>query len=265
MDAFHAAVLGLIQGLTEFLPISSSGHLVLMPLLFGWEDQSLAFDVAVHFGTLLAVVAYFRRELVALVPAAFRPLRGGGLDAQGRMAWGLALATLPACLAGFLLRAVFDIEWHDPLLVAANLVIFGLLLGWADARWRGSRGEAELGFGEFFLLGCAQALALSPGTSRSGITMTAAMAMGLSRVAAARVSFLMAVPVIAVAAVYELGGLLVSGAPAPWLEIAIGAAVAMLSGLACIHFLLKLLASYGFLPFVLYRLALGGIIVLVFL
>lgn len=264
MDALHALLLGLIQGLTEFLPISSSGHLLLTPLLFGWEDQSLAFDVAVHFGTLLAVVIYFRAELQALVPAAFRPLRGQPMDADSTMAWGLVVATIPACAVGFVLRSVLDIEWHSPHLVAANLIIFGLLLWWADARWRGTRGEFQLGLGEYFLLGCAQALALSPGTSRSGVTMTAAMGMGLSRVAAARISFLMAVPVIAVAAAYELGGLLVSGAPAPWLEIALGSLVAMLSGLACIHFLLRLLTHYGFLPFVIYRLLLGGLIVVLY-
>lgn len=264
MDALQAAILGLIQGLTEFLPISSSGHLVLTPLFFGWEDQSLAFDVAVHFGTLLAVVGYFRREMLTLVPAGLRPLRGQGMDADARMAWGLVLATIPACVVGFVLRAVLDVELGLPLLVAANLIGFGVLLWVADTYWRGDKSERDLGWGGYLLLGCAQALALSPGTSRSGITMTAGMGLGLNRVAAARVSFLMAVPVILIAAMYELGKLLTSDVPAPWLEIAIGTGVAFASGLACIHWLLRLLQVRSFLPFVIYRLVLGGIILVVY-
>lgn len=264
MDALHAVLLGLIQGLTEFLPISSSGHLVLTPLFMGWEDHSLAFDVAVHFGTLVAVVAYFRRDLLALVPAAIEPLAGKPWNSRSRMAWGLVLATVPATFVGMLIRVVFEVEIDSPIIVAINLIVFGLLLWWADVRLRGERQETELRWGQYLLLGCAQALALIPGTSRSGVTMTAGMAMGLSRVAAARVSFLMAVPVIALAAAYELLALLLSGAPAPWLEIALGTAVAFISGLACIHFLLRLLSSYGFFPFVVYRLVLGGVILVLF-
>ncbi|RZO84629.1 MAG: undecaprenyl-diphosphate phosphatase [Oceanococcus sp.] len=264
MDALHAVLLGLIQGLTEFLPISSSGHLVLTPLFMGWEAHSLAFDVAVHFGTLVAVVAYFRRDLMALVPAAFEPLTGRGWSPHARMAWGLVVATIPASLVGMLIRVVFEAEIDSPIIVAINLIVFALLLWWADTRLRGERSEMQLGWGQYFLLGCAQALALIPGTSRSGVTMTAGMAMGLSRVASARVSFLMAVPVIALAAAYELLALLLSDAPAPWLEIAIGTSVAFVSGLACIHFLLRLLQSYGFMPFVIYRLILGGVILVLF-
>ncbi len=264
MDVLHAVLLGLIQGLTEFLPISSSGHLVLTPLFMGWQEHSLAFDVAVHFGTLVAVVVYFRRDLLTLVPAAFEPMTGRGWSAHARMAWGLVIATIPASLVGMLIRVVFDAEINSPIVVAINLIVFGLLLWWADARLRGERTETELRWGQYFLLGCAQALALIPGTSRSGVTMTAGMAMGLTRIAAARVSFLMAVPVIALAAAYELLSLLMSDGPAPWLEIAIGTSVAFVSGLGCIHFLLRLLQSYGFLPFVIYRLILGGVILILF-
>jgi undecaprenyl-diphosphatase len=264
MDSLQAAVLGLIQGLTEFLPISSSGHLVLTPLFMGWTDQSLAFDVAVHFGTLLAVVLYFRTELVAIVPAAFRPLSGQGFDQESRMAWGLALATIPASIVGLVMQVGLDLELNNPRLIAVNLIVFGLLLWWADARLRGRRSEDHLSWREYFLLGCAQALALSPGTSRSGVTMTAAMAMGLSRVAAARVSFLMAVPVIALASAFEFVKLVTSDAPAPWHEIAIGTSVAFGSGLICIHALLRLLQGYGFLPFVLYRVLLGSVLLVLF-
>ena len=264
MDALQAAVLGLIQGLTEFLPISSSGHLVLAPIFFGWQDQSLAFDVAVHFGTLLAVMGYFWRELRELVPAGFRPLLGQGMDPQARMAWGLLLSTVPASVVGLVMRAVLEVEINNPLVVAANLIVFGLLLWWADTRMRGSRSEEYISWREFFLLGCAQALALSPGTSRSGITMTAAMMLGMSRVAAARVSFLMAIPVIAMAAAYEFMELLTSEGPVAWDDIGIGVAAAFVSGLVCIHWLLRLLQTTSFLPFVIYRVALGGLILVLF-
>ncbi len=159
---------------------------------------------------------------------------------------------------------VFDIEINNPLLIAANLIIFGLLLWFADTRLRGRRSEDHLSWREYFLLGCAQALALSPGTSRSGVTMTAAMMMGMSRVAAARISFLMAVPVIALAAAYEFMKLATSVEPVAWNDIGVGVSVAFVSGLACIHWLRKLLQSYGFLPFVIYRLVLGAMLLVLF-
>lgn len=264
MDSVQAAVLGLIQGLTEFLPISSSGHLVLVPLFLGWEDQSLAFDVAVHVGTLAAVAVYFQREVVAMGAGFFRHVRGGPLDADAKLAWGLVVATIPAGVVGIVMRLVLDVELNSPLLIAANLAVFGILLFVVDRWLRGERSENDVSWGGFLLLGCAQALALSPGTSRSGITMTAAMAMGLSRVAAARISFLMALPVIFLAGALELYKLLASGAPAPWTEIAVGMSVAFVSGILCIHFLLQLLQRMGFLPFVIYRLILAGVIVIAY-
>lgn len=269
MDHLHAAILGILQGLTEFLPISSSGHLVLAPIIMGWKDQSLAFDVALHFGTFLAVALYFRNDLGPILRGGFRslyfkPEAGRESDPDMRMAWGLLIATVPAGVLGLLLQSVLELEFDAPSLVAGNLILFGLLMWWADANLRGKRGEVELGWGEFFLIGCAQALALFPGTSRSGITMTAAMALGLSRTAAARLSFLMALPVILLAFIYELIVLIMSPGAEDWGAIFIGAAAAFATGLGCIHFLLKLLERIGFLPFVIYRIVLGGVILIVF-
>ncbi|MGB1580902.1 MAG: undecaprenyl-diphosphate phosphatase [Nevskiales bacterium] len=265
MDLLHAVLLGILQGLTEFLPISSSGHLVLAPIILGWKDQSLVFDVAVHFGTFVAVAAYFRRDLVPIIGAGFSSLRTGDVSStNARLAWGLVIATIPASALGLLMQTVLELEIDAPTMVAGNLIIFGLVMWWADRFLRGSRGIEDVQWGDFFLIGCAQALALFPGTSRSGITMTAAMALGLSRTAAARLSFLMALPVILIATIYELFVLFNSPEPAPWAALAVGALAAFITGLACIHFLISLLERIGFLPFVIYRLILGGVILLVF-
>ena len=181
-----------------------------------------------------------------------------------RMAWGLVIATIPAGVLGLLLQTVLHLEIDAPILVAGNLILFGLLMWWADRRLRGTRTEGEINWGEYFLLGCAQALALFPGTSRSGVTMTAAMALGLSRTAAARLSFLMALPVIFIASAYEFYKLMTTPEMADWSAIFIGSSVAFVTGLGCIHFLLKLLERIGFFPFVVYRLVLGTIILLMF-
>lgn len=269
MDHLHAALLGILQGLTEFLPISSSGHLVLAPLIMGWKDQSLAFDVAVHFGTFLAVALYFRRDLVDTVGAGLRslvraPSGGRENDPHTRLAYGLIIATIPAGILGLLLQTVLEMDFDSPSVVAGNLILFGLLMWWADSSLRGERKETEIRWGEFFLIGCAQALALFPGTSRSGITMTAAMALGMSRTAAARLSFLMALPIILLATMYELYILLTSSEAQDWGAIFVGAMAAFITGLGCIHFLLRLLERIGFLPFVIYRVILGAIILFVF-
>lgn len=259
MDALQAAVLGLIQGLTEFLPVSSSGHLVLAPWLLGWTDQSLAFDVAVHLGTLLAVVVYFWRDLWQLLQVSPRILSTQS-DPVLSLARGLIIATIPACVLGALLRVMLDVEFDAPGLVAANLILFGILLGLADRFGRRHRQLAHTPWWGYALLGLAQALALIPGTSRSGATMTAGLALGLDRVASARVSFLMAVPIIAIAGAYEGLKLAKDPASVDWAAMGVGVSVAFVSGWVCIAALLKFVARVGFWPFVAYRLALGGLI-----
>jgi undecaprenyl-diphosphatase len=256
-------VLAVVQGLSEFLPISSSGHLVLVPHFFGWRDQGLAFDVAVHVGTLLALLLYFRRELTAMVVAWLRSL-GGRHDRDSRLAWQILVGTIPVGLAGLCFGGYIEAHLRKPLFVAGTLTVFGLLMYAADRFGRGTRDEYGLSWPQAIAIGLAQALALMPGTSRSGVTMTAGRALGLSRSGAARFSFLLAVPGIGSAGVYEGMKLLGADAPVDWAPIVTGMLLAALSGIACIHFLIRFIERIGLLPFTIYRLALAAVIVAVF-
>ncbi|NNG12933.1 MAG: undecaprenyl-diphosphate phosphatase [Halobacteria archaeon] len=264
MDNLQAIILALLQGLTEFLPISSSAHLILMPTLFGWEDQGLAFDVAVHVGTLLAVVAYFRHDLVRLLGAWLQSLTGKGITAEGRLAWLVLLGTVPVVLAGLLLHDLIETSLRSPLVIALTTIVFALLLGWADRNSRYLRDEYSLHLKDVLIIGLAQALALIPGTSRSGITMTAGLALGLTRSAAARFSFLLSIPVIALAGGYETKKLLQLAEPVAWDMLLLGTTVAGISAFLCIHFFLQLIERIGMLPFVVYRLLLGAVLLWVF-
>jgi undecaprenyl-diphosphatase len=263
MGLIEAIVLAVVQGLSEFLPISSSGHLVLVPHFFGWPDQGLAFDVAVHVGTLIALLVYFRRELLAMTAAWFRSLAGHH-DRDSRLAWQILVGTLPVGVAGLLFAD--DIEQHlrQPLFVAGTLTVFGVLMYVADRLGRGRGDEYGLTWAQAMAIGVAQALALMPGTSRSGVTMTAGRALGLSRAGAARFSFLLAVPGIAAAGLYEGAKLAGSDTPVDWTPILSGMLFAALSGLACIHFLIRFIERIGLLPFTAYRLLLAAVIVAVF-
>jgi undecaprenyl-diphosphatase len=266
MEWWQAVVLAIIQGLAEFLPISSSGHLVLVPKLLGWQDQGLAFDVAVHVGTLLAVVLYFRKDFVPLVSGLFRFLGGARDDRYGRMAFNLGIGTIPVGLAGLLFSGFIEENLRSPFIVAFQLAVFGIVLYLVDRFGRRNRHETDLTIGQALLIGIGQALALVPGTSRSGITMTVALALGLTREAAARFAFLLSVPGIALAGGYEGFKLLRGdgGAHPAFSEMLIGMVVAAVVGYFCIAFFLRFIARIGFLPFAIYRLLLAGFIVLVF-
>jgi undecaprenyl-diphosphatase len=263
MGVIEAIVLAIVQGLSEFLPISSSGHLVLMPHLLGWQDQGLAFDVAVHVGTLIALLVYFRRELAAMLRAWFRSL-GGTHDRDSRLAWQILVGTVPVGVAGLLFGDYIEHQLREPLFVAGTLAVFGLLMYAADRLGRGSADEYGVGWPQAIAIGLAQALALMPGTSRSGVTMTAGRALGLSRSGSARFSFLLAVPGIGAAGLYEGAKLLGADTPVDWPPILTGMLFAALSGLACIHFLIRFIERIGLLPFTLYRLALAAVIVALF-
>jgi undecaprenyl-diphosphatase len=265
MDSLHAIYLALLQGLTEFLPISSSAHLILLPRLLGWSDQGLAFDVAVHVGTLAAVLWYFRVEVRHLLSAGLRSLGTQRMDADARLAWFVLLGTLPAAVLGLLLHDIIETYLRSPLVIAATTTGFGVLLGLADWRGRQRRDEHALRTGDVILIGLAQALALIPGTSRSGITMTAGLALGMTRSAAARFSFLLSIPLIAMAGGYETLRLAQQAGPVDWLAILTGAGVSALSAWLCIHFFLKLIERIGMLPFVVYRLLLGAALLWMFL
>jgi undecaprenyl-diphosphatase len=264
MDYTHAILLALLQGLTEFLPISSSAHLVLMPRLFGWVDQGLAFDVALHVGTLVAVVGYFRHEVVALLSAWSRSITRGQNDAEAKFAWLILLATLPAALAGLLWSGMVETLLRSPLVIAVTTILFGLLLGWADRYCRHWRDEHGVGVKDALLIGLAQAVSLIPGTSRSGITMTMGLALGLSRSAAARFSFLMSIPIIILAGGYEGLKLAEEAAPVDWYALLLGTTVSAVSAFLCIHFFLRLIERMGMMPFVIYRLLLGGVLLWMF-
>ena len=265
MDWIEAVVLALVQGLTEFLPISSSAHLILVPRFLGWADQGLAFDVAVHLGTLAAVLIYFRLEISVIVRAWLGSLRGDRADENNaRLCWALLLATVPAGLSGLLFHEFVENTLRLPLVIALATGIFGVLLGLADRRGGAGRSEYSVTFGIAIAIGLAQAIALIPGTSRSGITITAGLALGLSRQAAARFSFLMAIPVIALAAMFELRQLLQQPAPVRWSIMALAVLVAGLSAYACIAMFLRALERVSMWPFAIYRALLAGVILVAF-
>ena len=269
MPILHAVVLGLVQGFTEFLPISSSGHLILVPWLFGWDDiesasVKKAFDVALHLGTLVAVVAYFRKDLVKYVREGLRLVwrRERPVDVDGRIAWLLVLATVPAGLIGVVFGDWIDEQLGTPVIIAISLIVFGLLLAWAD-RQAGRRQLEELGARDAVLVGAAQALALNPGTSRSGITITAARQLGFDRDAAARLSFLMSVPVIAGAVLVKGIELITNGVPDDLVvPMLVGIVTSGLSGWLAVWGTLRWVRTHDFTPFVIYRVA-AGILVLV--
>lgn len=264
MPIIHAIVLGLVQGLAEFLPISSSGHLLLVPWLFGWNDFAepsveKAFDVALHLGTLVAVVAYFRRDLVVYVREGLRLVRHRGRPAspEGRLAWLLVLSSLPAAIVGAVGEKFIDEKLGTPGMIAASLVVFGLLLLWADQK-QGNRTLADYGPADAVKVGLAQVLALNPGTSRSGITMTAGRLLGLDRDSAARASFLMAIPVTSGAVAFKMLKLFKDGIPdGLGVPMIVGIITSGISGWVAVWGTLRLVRTRTFTPFVVYRIALA--------
>ena len=255
MDWFQAVILALIQGLSEFLPISSSAHLILPSQLLGWPDQGLAFDVAVHLGSLAAVVLYFRHDLKSLISGGLRSLRGDVTE-SGRLAWMIVIATIPALLAGFVFEGFIEQHLRSAQVIAYSTIVGGVLLGIAD-RWNSERLElAQMTVLFALLIGVAQALALIPGTSRSGITITMALLIGFKRVSAARFSFLLSVPIILASGLWQALSL-AQEVSVPWTLIGLATLVSGLSAYACIHFFLVFIERIGMMPFVVYRLLLG--------
>lgn len=264
MTWFQAVVIALIQGITEFLPISSSAHLILVPVLTGWTDQGLDFDVVVHAGTLVAIVAYFRTELAAMAGDWLRSLSGGGETRDSRLAWWVIIGTIPAGIAGMLLKDFVETSLRSPVLLAIGLIAFGILLGVADWRSQGTRDEYSLTLRDVIVIGLAQALALFPGTSRAGITMTAALFLGLSREAAARFSFLLAVPIITSATLLVAADLIHTDIETAWGTLALGFLVSAASAYAVVHYFLAFIKRVGMQPFVAYRIALGLVVLYIF-
>lgn len=257
MDWFQALILALIQGLTEFLPISSSAHLILPSEVLGWPDQGLAFDVAVHLGTLLAVMAYYRRDIGAMLGGAGQAVAQQKMNEDLRLGLLVVLATIPAVVFGFLGDDWIERELRSALVIAITTLVFGGLLWLADAYGTRTKPLAKLGIAGALLIGFAQALALIPGTSRSGITITAALALGFRREEAARFSFLLSIPVILGAGLLKTKDLIELQVPVDWGLMALGAAVSAVTAYLTIVFFIRLLERVGMLPFVVYRLALG--------
>jgi len=257
MDFIQILVLALVQGLTEFLPVSSSAHLILVPILTGWEDQGLAFDVAVHVGTLSAVVIYFRKEISKMFISWVASVLGKGLDQDAKLAWAVLLGTIPVGLAGLFFKDFIEVHLRSAYVLATATLVFALLLWFADAKARGERDEYSIRWTDVLFIGLAQALALIPGTSRSGATMTAALFVGLSRQAAARFSFLLSIPVIVLAGGLETIEYLDEASIDDMQPLMLGALLSGVSAYFCIHYFLKLLEKIGMLPFVIYRIILA--------
>jgi len=264
MDTLQIIVLALVQGLTEFLPISSSAHLILVPTITGWDDQGLAFDVAVHVGTLTAVVIYFRKEIGVMFLAWLASLKGKHSE-DSRLAWGVLIGTIPVGITGLLFKDYIGDNLRTELVIAATTIIFGLLLWYADWSGKRNRDEHTLSWKDIIIIGCAQAIALIPGTSRSGITITAGLMLGLTAQAAARFSFLLSIPVIVLAGGVETLDYLEVANAGDMKDLIYGALISAFSAYLCIHFFLMLLERIGMTPFVIYRLLLGVILLSLYL
>ncbi|MDH4048026.1 MAG: undecaprenyl-diphosphate phosphatase [Gammaproteobacteria bacterium] len=260
MSLIQIIVLAVVQGLTEFLPISSSGHLVLVPGLLNWSDQGLEFDVAVHFGSLLAVVVYFRNDIGGLLKGAMEILQGRTDTLRTKMVFVLAIGTVPAAIAGLTLAGWIEENLRSPAVVAATLAGYGILLGIADIVGRKQRVITDVGLKEGLVIGIAQALSLVPGTSRSGITITAGLLLGFRRQDAARFSFLLAVPVILLAAMYEFATLIMSNAPVAWGELTLAALISAVVAYLSIEFFMRFVNAIGLVPFAIYRVILAAVI-----
>jgi undecaprenyl-diphosphatase len=268
----QALVMGVVQGLTEFLPVSSSGHLIIVPYLFGWTDPfitSIAFTVMLHLGTLLALLIFFRHEWVRLVPAGLATIRDRSFndDPDRRLAWLLVAATIPAALAGFLLNDFLEKAVREPGLVAVTLVVGAVILWLAD-RWGGlSKGIADVTFPLATAIGAAQALALIPGISRSGVSISAGRFAGLGREAAARFSFLMATPITAGAVIFEARKLATgeAGVPVEIVPLLAGMTAAFVAGVLAIRFMLRYLQTRSLTIFVVYRLVVAAVVIVAWL
>jgi len=262
MSTIDVFILAIIQGLTEFLPISSSAHLILPSAVFGWQDQGQALDVALHVGTLLAVVLYFRKEVGSMAVAWFGTVGIGpeknSNSFDGKLAWWILLASIPLGIVGLLGKDFIEENLRSAAVIAITTLVFGVLLGFADIKAKENVSVEKLGFKGAMIIGLAQALALIPGTSRSGITMTLGLMLGLNKENAVSFSFLLSIPAIVMTGGYLTYKLISSAEPVDWSTLGLGSVLAFFSAYACIHYFLILVSKVGMMPFVIYRLILGA-------
>jgi len=265
LEYFQTLFLALIQGLTEFLPISSSAHLILPFQILGWQDQGLAFDVAVHLGSLAAVLWFLRTDLLDIIIGFWQSLRTWKLNRHTHLGLMLLLASLPILPIGYLARGFVEAELRTVVVIAAATIVFGVLLGLADLKKSNDLDEFSINWVHAILIGFAQCFALVPGTSRSGVTMTAALFLGLSRSSAARFSFLLSIPAILGAGTIKVMDLAESTTRVQWDSLLLGTFVAAVSAYLCIRLFIGYINQIGFMPFVIYRLLLGaGLLILVY-
>lgn len=264
MLLWQSVLLGIVQGLGEFLPISSSAHLVIVPWLFNFEDPGLTFDVALHFGTLIAVLVYFWKDWVLLFKAAFNSLfkkNNRPYTQEEKLFWYLVFASVPGAVIGYLLEKHAESSFRSPLLIALTMTVMGILLWWVDSISKKDKSLEQITFKNSFLIGLSQALAIIPGISRSGVTITTGLSLGLSRTAAARFSFLLATPITAGAALLKARTFIQTGIN---LESIIGIVVSAVFGLLSIKYMLAYLQKYSYRIFVVYRFLFSVMILLVY-
>ena len=263
MDILQTIVLAVVQGISEFLPISSSAHLILVPELLGWAQSGLAFDVAVHVGTLIAVIVFLKKELARIVPAWLIGWSEFSWSNDGKLGWLVIVATIPVGIVGLLFVDYIEMNLRNSTVIAITTLVFGVLLGIADIKGAQNTTEkASMTFKHASIIGLSQALALIPGTSRSGVTMTVLLMLGYTRTAAAKFSFLMAIPAIALPGILKSAELTQSQTPVEWGSLLLGMFVSAGVALVTMRWFINLVNRTGMLPFVIYRIVLAGLIYL---
>ena len=260
----QAIVLGIVQGLTEFLPVSSTAHLIIIPFLLGWKDPGLTFDVALHLGTLIAVVVYFRKDIILLIKGFIEFFTKKNDDIYQKLSIYIFLSTIPAGICGILFEKKIETVLRSPFVIVINLIGLGIILWAVDYLCKSNKKIENMKFPEAFTIGIAQAMALIPGVSRSGITMTAGRILGFTRETAARFSFLLGIPIIAAGSVFSLKKIAFAGTN-DYLFFVFGFLASAISGYFCIKYFLKFLQKYSFFSFALYRIALGILILVMLL
>lgn len=262
MELYQIILLALMQGITEFLPISSSAHLILPSQLLGWPDQGLAFDVAVHVGSLIAVIGYFRKDIYNLTLAWFISFNNHTRTQETTLAWAICYATIPAIIVGWVCNDYIERELRSTLIIATTTILFALLLAYADRKTH-KEGLLHITLKQGVIIGLMQCLAFIPGTSRSGITMTAGLLLGLNREASARFSFLLSVPLILAAGILKTVELIQTSQSVDWFSMALGVFISAVSAYVCIKLFLTWINKIGFMPFVIYRLLLGFLLLII--
>ena len=257
MSIIEIIILALIQGFTEFLPISSSAHLILPSQILGWEDQGIAFDVALHVGTLFAVLLFFKTEIKTITAAWSHSIFKQQHTSESKLAWSIGVATIPVGLSGLFGKNIVETYLREPIVIAVTTILFGVLLGCASKISNNDTTEYNLTWKKIITIGLAQCLALIPGTSRSGITITAGLMVGLTKETAARYSFLLSIPVIVLAGGLETLKLIKLQTAVNWNVMLLGVFISFVTAYFCIKFFLQMVEKIGYAPFVVYRLILG--------